>query len=393
MKKAFITLLLLLLVILPLFSSNQEDLDYLISTLPKVHKNFFNSRTEAEFSALISEIDEVEGLSDMEFYYLLSSICAFAEDSHTGVSLQTIPDGLQLLPLRFIAFPDGLFVYASNKEYDELLGYKLIGVNGYSVNRIKKKASSVLPHDNDVFLFSQLTANLIYPDFLKKIGVVSDYSKGILLTFEKDGLIRSMVVEPVSIAEENGSGYQMVFQSFPVTYASGYYRGFELSDSAFFIQYNTCQDSPEMSVSDFTSLVQAELEKKQYEKVIVDFRYNGGGNSGLFEPFMDYLSSYDASVYGLIGSGTFSSGIMNALYLKEKCGAVLVGTPSGGCVNAFGELGGFPLPSGRFSVMYSTEYFYQSGDYEGVLTPDVTIETTFSDFLSLIDREVEYCLK
>ncbi len=392
MKKALI-ILLVILAINPLFSSNQEDLDYLVKTLPAVHKNFYNNRSESEFASFISSLGDVEKFSDMEFYYLLSSICAFAGDSHTGVSLQTIPQNLQLLPLRFISFPDGIFVYASNKEYEAILGSRLIGINGYSINAIKDKASKILPHDNEIFLYSQLTGNLIYPDFLKVIGAVSDYSKGILLTIEQYGVIKSVVVKPVLLSEENGADYLMVFKDFPSTYASGYYRSFELSDSAFFVQYNTCQNSPEMSVADFTSLVQAELEKKPYKKVIVDFRYNGGGNSSLFEPFMDYLSSYGASVYGLIGSGTFSSGIMNALYLKEKCSAVLVGTPTGGCVNAFGELGFFPLPSGRFSIMYSTEYFYLSEDYEGVLTPDVTIETSFADFLSLRDREVEYCLK
>jgi len=392
MRKIFL-LLLVFVFVFPLAAGNQADLEYLISALPARHKDFFNSSTRQEFEEYVSTLTEVEGLSDMEFYYLLSSLCAFANDSHTGVVMQNTPSSLMLLPFRLIRFSDGVFVYAASSKHSALLGSKLIGINGYSLPALEDMSKRLLPHDNEVFLKSQLVANLIYPDFLKALGVITSYNKGILFTFEKEGVFSSVVIHPVSLSIENGSNYQMVFKALPKTFQNGYFQHFDISEEAYFVQYNACQDSPEKTVLEFIKDVREKLEEKKYAKVIVDLRYNAGGNSALLEPLISYLCYYGAEVFVLIGPSTFSSAIMNALSLKEHCKAALVGQESGGRVNGYEELGYCLLPSGRYSLFYSTEFFSLTEEYQGVLTPDVTIATSFSDFLALKDREVDYCLR
>lgn len=391
MKRSIASLFLFLLSI-SLFATNAKDFEFLVDNLPKLHKNFFNSNTEDDFYTFSNNIPKTEEMSYMEFYYLLMQSAAYANDSHTTIGMATIPEELMLLPIRFISFPDGVYIFATNKDNGDLAGTRLTGINGYSLNEIYKKAQNVIPHDNDVFEKENTISNLIFMDFLSYIGIAKNTKDSILITIEDEGISKGKIIVPVSNDVENGSDYNTVFQSIPLTYTNNsFYRTLVLDNDTYFIQYNTCKDHPNMSVSDFTDSVIEDLKNNTYKKVIVDFRYNGGGNSSLFEPMMDYLKDSGYKLYGLIGSRTFSSGVMNALYFK-KCGATLVGTPTGGNVNGYGEINLEMLPSGKYYLQYSTEYFYLDDNYESILTPDIYISTSFHDFLNGEDKEVEYCL-
>lgn len=166
----------------------------------------------------------------------------------------------------------------------------------------------------------------------------------------------------------------------------------DLSNEVFFIQYNVCQDYPDLPVEEFSKQVIKLLQSDKYKKVIIDFRYNSGGNSSLLEPLMDWLATTNLKLYGLIGKDTFSSGMMNALYFKEKANATLVGTATGAKVNHYGEIQVFPLPSKRFMLQVSTNYFSLNPNYESSLLPDIYVATPFEEFIAGFDKEVEYCI-
>ncbi len=385
--------LLLFLVSIAIFANNEEDYGYLVDKLPKLHTDFYNGVDEVVFKAFTNSKTNLDNLSDMEFYYLLMETTAFAKDSHTSVGLKQIPNNLRLLPLRFIVFADGIFIYATGEENLDLLGTKLKSINGKSIEDIIQLATAVIPHDNDVFLEKQVVGSLIYVDFLKYIGIIDDIYSPILITACKEDIDFTKELVGVPITEENGSSYTLVFKDFPKTFSYGsYFNAFPINTDLFYIQYNVCQNAIDMSVEEFSNKIKSMLKAGSYKKVIVDFRYNSGGNSSLFEPFLEWLSEQNYKLYGLIGKDTFSSAVMNSLYFKTL-GAELVGTPTGGSINGYGEVKSFSLPSGRYIVYYSTKYFRLDNSYESSLNPDVYISTTFEDFLSLCDREVEYCIR
>jgi Peptidase family S41 len=60
--------------------------------------------------------------------------------------------------------------------------------------------------------------------------------------------------------------------------------------------------------------------------------------------------------YVLIGRRTFSSAMMNALQLREQTNATLVGEPTGGTPNSYGEVLSFRLPFSNLVIGYSTKY-------------------------------------
>ena len=119
-----------------------------------------------------------------------------------------------------------------------------------------------------------------------------------------------------------------------------------------------------------------ELEKQLKEQVdaaggmdkvtgfVIDLRNNTGGNSAVLSERIPRILGHPpiaGRVLVLIGPATYSSEMMNAQQLRDA-GATLVGEPTGGKPNSWGELRSFRLPRSGLQVFYSTKYFRMLAD-------------------------------
>lgn len=135
------------------------------------------------------------------------------------------------------------------------------------------------------------------------------------------------------------------------------------------------------------------------ERVIVDLRFNSGGDSGVIDPLIDGLKSRPwlstrGRLYVLTGSGTYSSGMMAAVEFRDSLHALLVGEPSGSPPNEYGEIKDFILPNSKIDVQYTTRYFRLLADSNPqTLEPDLTVHRSLADFLSGRDPVLEVALK
>jgi len=77
---------------------------------------------------------------------------------------------------------------------------------------------------------------------------------------------------------------------------------------------------------------------------------------------------------------TFSSGVDVAVRLRANAGATVVGSPTGGMPNSFGNAIEFTLPNSGTVGRCSTGYFRITEGEPSTLTPDVSVERTFSDY-------------
>jgi len=139
-------------------------------------------------------------------------------------------------------------------------------------------------------------------------------------------------------------------------------------------------------MASFARRVLDDIDRRAPRAVIVDLRANGGGNSSVIDPLLQGLRarSYLAQsgrLFALIGASTFSSALMNAISLKRENGAILVGGPTGGKPNGYGETRTFALPNSGLSVTYSTKFFrsWPDGDPES-LVPDIPAPVSWADY-------------
>jgi C-terminal processing protease CtpA/Prc len=133
--------------------------------------------------------------------------------------------------------------------------------------------------------------------------------------------------------------------------------------------------------------------------VIVDLRFNGGGDSRVVKPLLDGLKARPAlsqpgHLYALIGPHTFSSGLFAANSFHASLHAVMVGEPVGNKPNHYGEARSFTLPNSMLNVHYSTKHFHMVRDGDPPsLEPDIAVPTSFEDYLAGRDRVLETALR
>jgi C-terminal processing protease CtpA/Prc len=165
-----------------------------------------------------------------------------------------------------------------------------------------------------------------------------------------------------------------------------------------YFHYYRCADDPSQPFADFNREMFEFIDANPVTRIVVDLRFNGGGNSAIFRPFLDEVRAREVfrqpgALYGLIGRQTFSSALMNAVELKSETGAILLGEPSGGNPNHFGEVRVFTLPNAGLQVMYSTRRFETMPDYDrDALVPDLDYPITWEDLLAGRDPAVEAAL-
>jgi C-terminal processing protease CtpA/Prc len=135
------------------------------------------------------------------------------------------------------------------------------------------------------------------------------------------------------------------------------------------------------------------IDDHDVETIIVDLRYNGGGNSLVLRPFLKALEERpDLDVTTLIGRQTFSSALMNAIQLDEA-GATLIGEPTGGRPNHYGEVRPFRLPNSGLPIFYATRYFRELEDRDPAsLEPDIAVDPTIEDQLAGRDAVLQRAL-
>ncbi len=118
---------------------------------------------------------------------------------------------------------------------------------------------------------------------------------------------------------------------------------------------------------DFLQDAEANREKLRRRNVVLDMRYNGGGDlMSTREFFVQWPSRIplDGRIYVIEGPQTFSAGISSVGYLKQTGGkrVVLVGQPPGDRMVFFAEAKDVKLPNSGIVVLASRErHDYKDG--------------------------------
>lgn len=178
---------------------------------------------------------------------------------------------------------------------------------------------------------------------------------------------------------------------------SAYWCEYLADAKTLYIQYNKCQNIGRPFES-FAKEALSCVDSHSVERVVVDLRFNVGGDSRVIKPLVDGLKSRPAlstegHLYALIGPVTYSSGMMAAMDFKEELHAILIGEPTGGKPNSFGEVKQATLPNSNLAIYYPTKYFrpISDADPESIM-PDVAVRLTLEDFLAGRDPVLEAAL-
>ena len=383
-------------------AARQQDLDVLYQSLVRYHPDLFANTPESAFLARKAAIEaRLTSESDVDFVLDLQSLAALAGDSHTQVSMNAVAEQVRFYPVVVTWYDGRWYLTTAEQDHAALLGQEVTAVNGHSMAEVLDAFSALLSADNPVKLRRQYRQSCNVADLYEYAGLVPE--GGALELALGNG--QALAVEAVDAAALGGIALARLSDrqaAAPVTAATDdLYWSTALDDDTYYIQYNACQEDPELPMETFADQVQTDLDAGDYSRLLVDLRNNGGGSDGVIWPLLAVLRQEmddGAEVVGLIGETTFSSAIINVVELQEM-GAVLVGEPASGSVDHFGSVGSFALPNSGIQIGVSTKYIdlgtlldADAGRGVESLEPDVTVPQTMADTLASRDSAVEWLL-
>src|SRR5262249_6945988 len=162
-----------------------------------------------------------------------------------------------------------------------------------------------------------------------------------------------------------------------------------------YVQYNLCRNDPALAFSAFSQNLFAFADAHAVDRVVIDLRFNPGGDSSVVNPLLNGLRARSAlrgHVVVLIGAGTASSAQDAAIALRNL-GARLIGEPTRQTPNGYGEVRPLTLPNSAITIQYSTKYFRMiANDHSSALEPDLQVPAALSDLLAGRDAALDAAL-
>jgi len=379
----------------------RKDIDQLAECLPERHKNlFYKTQNKAFYNKVDRLKKNLHMFDDIEILVNIAKIVASARDAHTSV----IFPARSFLPFKFYWFAEGIFILASTPEYNDLVNCKLEAVNGMPIDEVVIRLRKVVSYENESFLKSQLPHYLSVAEVLYGLEIVDETDRVELDLRGVTGDKFRVTVPSVSIREfyDIPADAGTDFAKLPLyrRNAGRKYWSYLIEESkTLYFNYNSCREMVDLTIADFTKGIIGMIEGAEVECLIIDMRNNLGGNSTLLEPFIEWLGKCDKinkenALYVIIGRDTFSSALLNAYAIKNKTKAVLVGEPSGGKPNCYGEVESFKLENSKVEICYSSKYYKLiKNDKVMSLFPEVEKVVTFRDYIEKRDPCLEYILQ
>ncbi len=377
----------------------REDLKYLAEELPRRHKNLFFKITRDQFDREIAKISQsVPKLSDSEIKLALWRLAATIGDAHTRIQYGKE----KTYPFTLYQFSDGVFVAATVDEYKNSLGARLLKIGKTDVEKAKASVRSIIPVENESWFKQQYPNYLTDPEVLYLLKILPDRDQGEFTFRDRKGKQFSVRLPPVStrgridwvMPFDSPAGKVPLYLRNPEFY---YWNEYLPDSKTLYLNYRRCANMDFQPFKVFAEKLLKFMDENPVDRMVIDLRLNGGGNSAIFDPFIAALSkrkdvNQTGKLFVLIGRGTFSSAYLNALRLKRETKAILVGEPTGQRPNAYGEVRTMNLPHSKLLVQYSTKYFKTMNDDPPSLAPDVLVERSSGDFVAGRDPVLERVL-
>ena len=364
------------------------------------------SQTQAEFEATAAKlVADVPKLGDRDIEVALFRLVAGLGDGHTALlGSHTRIEYAMTLPLAFYVFDDGLYVVSAAPDHKDLIGSKVVAIDGTPVADALVRIDPLIARDNAQWVKAMAPHYLRHVPFLKALGIAKA-EDSVDLTVMQDGKPRAvhLAADPAQPDIWNASpkpaGWAWIGDASKSEFQQGNDKPFwwkwEPADGILYVQYNKVADGPSQTLAAFAQELGGAIAKYPVSKLVIDMRNNNGGDTYLNEAMLGAIVGSKVNrpgrLYVIIGRRTFSAAMNAVSYFGRFTKAVFVGEPTGGKPNAPGDETPFTLPYSGIAVNLSDRYWQGSwpDDFSDWRAPDLAVPVTFADFASGHDAAME----
>lgn len=391
----------------------QEDLRFLQQTIHKDYPFLFKKIEAADFDTAVDNFyNQIPKLEEHEILVGFSRIVSSFQYGHTvfGYWEGVIP--YHQLPLVLYQYNDGMFIQGAHQDYKDILGARVVQIEGKPIEEVLALMRPVVPAENDQFVKAYGIHYLTFPEFLHAQGVMSALKNNIYLTLEKEGQQFEKVVEAVK-AERFPRQYGMVVPgetwlesrdlSTTPLYLKDldkiYYYEYLPESRTVYVRHSQIQDQEGQDIPTFYAEVFDFIEKNDVEKLILDLRLNGGGNNYKNKPIVTGIIKSEkinrpGNFMVIIGRRTFSACQNLVNELSNYTHAVFVGEPTAENINFYGDNRPVQLPNTQINAYLSFAWWqdkpqWENGDWT---IPHLAVDMSFEQYRNNEDPVLEAAL-
>ena len=410
--------------------AQQQDIEQ-FSRLLAMDRSF-SPAARAEANRQIAELKSEHAPLDRErFHVALLRITALADNGHTN--LHYGKGGLQnFIPLRVVLFADGLYVLRAKSAYADLLGTRVESIEGRPTRDVIA-ALEQLHGGTEGWRRTYAAIYVQSPEILygDAIGSRPDQTHWTFRLPNGSEVTRTL---PGEISGENEPHAEMTRWLSPQKmkgepsdwralvsddadlplslrdFNSTFRRAWIDHGCTLFIQLKAIADADKQHIGDFLSATTDEMRAHPPCNIILDLRFNTGGDYTKAARFASHLPDFvppSGRIYLLTGSQTFSAAITTTAFVKQAAGsrAIILGEPVGDRLTFYGEGNEGCLPHEDLCLHYATgmhDYAHRCDDWDRCywlnwifpvqvksLAPDETIKMTFADYTARRDPVFE----
>lgn len=320
-------------------------------------------------------------IGDADFMVGLAKIGALTDNAHSGLR---IPDAVAKtqarLPLHFLWIGEALIVARATGAASDLAGARVLKIEGRSPAAMYAGAK-VLLGGSDAGRKHWLGDWIETAGVLHALGLAASADKLSLTLRLADGrtvertlgmvpaaklaptaeLARLWSPEPVRgesawTAALGSAGLPLYLRD-----ADKPFRSARLPElDALYVQFRWNQDDGDVSIAKFLDEVRADVAKAPPQNLVVDLRFDVGGNLLTTLDFMRAVPTFaKRRTYLLTGPYTFSAGIISAAAIAKAGGArvTIVGEPVGDRLHFWSEGAMIALPNSHLAFRYADGQF------------------------------------
>ncbi|HWW16204.1 MAG TPA: hypothetical protein VN310_16215 [Candidatus Dormibacteraeota bacterium] len=392
----------------------REDLKFMAAQMRLKHKSLFHTMTESEFTQELAKLDsDIPNLNEDQVYVRLLQLTTLIQDGHSGFDTRPIPspDLKDHIPVRFVRYPDGIYVRAAALEYADSVGGKVLKVGRADWQQAIRAVDSLQSHDpgnNGEQLAWSARTLLNCPRLLYGLGLTESRDAAQFL-IEKNGQTRTFAMKasvPIGDWYLNSLPQGWVDArpaSAPVPLSrqhedKHYWFDYLPEHHAVYFQFNLVINDEGETLADFAPRLAAALEQAGVERLVIDLRNNTGGNNTLLRPLLVALFRSKVNrrggIYAITGPATFSAAQNFVNRLGNYAEVIYLGEPTAENVNFYGDAAGVTLPHSHLQMGVSHLWWQDEDprDQRTATFPDIALETTFANYVAGQDPVLQYAL-
>jgi Peptidase family S41 len=362
----------------------QRELTELVEEMARIHPDVDHEVPLSELRAEAAALAErAPAISRAELVVGLMRLTTLGDrDGHGGIFLFDPAHSrpFHFYPLRVHSFADGVHVVADATGRG-LVGKRVTAIDGVPVADVVERVEPLIPHDNASTVRLLLPEYLVCAEALRGLGIV-------------DGPATYAFADGSSVTLDQtvpASGYSLgtAYAPLPTPRPQLLYRGLDQPfvlaplerGRSLYLGYHQVATPPQALLDRILRQARA----PGFRRLVVDVRQNGGGNNTTYGPLIDLLRQQPlrrrGKVVVLIGRLTFSAAGNFAAEVDARTRALLVGEPSGGAPNQWGDRAPIVLRQIGLTAYVALEYVeVNSRDRRLAVEPDVRVEPTAADF-------------